>query len=92
MTVQTIGATVTTWGVVIIFLGIILLDTYAVWKNKGATDTISAHLRNWNSATGGLLALTSAALWVHLFVGLPASWTETAAIPFRQSEYDRLVH
>jgi hypothetical protein len=84
--------TVICWVIVASILGIILVDTYAIWKNRGATDTISAHLRNWNSATGGLLALTSAGLWVHLFVGLPQSWAEKEAIPFRQSAYDSIVH
>lgn len=83
--------TVICWVIVASILGIILVDTYAIWINRGATDTISAHLRNWNSATGGLLALTSAALWLHLFVGLPQSWTENEAIPFRQSSYDAIV-
>jgi sulfite exporter TauE/SafE len=92
MTVQGDGVTVISWGVVVIILGIILLDTYAIWKNRGATDTISAHLRNWNAATGGLLALSSAALWIHLFIGLPKSWSDKAAIPFRQADYDKLVH
>ena len=89
-TVQTSLVTAVSWGVVVVILGVIALDVYAIWKNRGATDTISAHLRNWNAATGGLLALSSAALWVHLFIGLPASWTEKASVPFRQAEYDRL--
>lgn len=83
--------TVICWVIVLSIIGIIFVDTYAIWKNQGATDTISAHLRNWNAATGGLLALTSGALWVHLFIGLPASWTENASIPFQQPAYESIV-
>lgn len=75
------------WAVVLLVAAVIALDVWAIVQKKGATDTISAHLRNWNANTGGVLALLSAALWIHLFVRLPFTWSEASARPMVASSY-----
>lgn len=64
-------------------IAVIVMDSYALYHNQGATKTISAQLRNWNAESGGLIALSSLGLWIHLFVKLPYFWTEEAANDLR---------
>jgi hypothetical protein len=80
------------WAVALLVSAVIVLDVWAIVQKKGATDTISAHLRNWNANTGGVLALLSAALWIHLFVRLPFTWSEAAARPMVASSYASTTH
>jgi|GEM_PF-6935658 len=76
--------------VVIITVGVVIMDTYAIYNNQGSTKTISDQLRYWNAETGGLLALGSLGLWIHLFVKLPYFWTEEAASGIRNKTIKRL--
>lgn len=78
---------VVSWMLGLLVVSVVVLDVWAIINNKGATDTISAHLRNWNANTGGVLALVSLALWIHLFVRLPFTWTEASARPLVASSY-----
>lgn len=42
--------------------------------NQESGDTVSEVVRSANRASGGLVSLLSAALWIHFFVTLPESW------------------
>jgi len=76
--------------IVIVTVAVIIMDSYAIYNNQAATGTISDQLRYWNAETGGLLALTSLGLWIHLFVKLPYFWTEKAARDLRSRNVERL--
>ncbi len=84
---QRVWINVVAWSVVLLVSSVIAVDVWAIVAKRGATDTISAHLRNWNANTGGVLALFSAALWIHLFVRLPFTWTEAAGRPMVAESY-----
>lgn len=76
--------------VIVITVGVIILDTYAIYHNQASSGTISDKIRYWNAETGGLLALGSLGLWIHLFVKLPYFWTEKAARDIRTGNKRRL--
>jgi hypothetical protein len=84
---QNVAVNVVSWSIIALLASVIALDAWAIVRKQGATDTISAHLRNWNAATGGVISLFTAALWIHLFARLPRSWTEAAAHPFGAASY-----
>ena len=84
---QKVLVNVVAWSVVLMIGAIVALDIWAIVRKQGATDTISAHIRNWNAGTGGVLALFSAALWIHLCARLPFTWTESASKPFKATSY-----
>lgn len=60
---------------------VVLVLVVAVEVRGIATDgpTISGISRIWNAKTGGLLALTLAAVYIHMFVPLPRMWTDARA-------------
>jgi hypothetical protein len=57
----------------------LLWDAYLV--SQTSKNTMSRVISDFNSTTGGLLALLMAALWIHWFVPLPASWVGKDFLP-----------
>jgi hypothetical protein len=55
-----------------VLLVTLLWDAYLTAKNS--RDTMSNVISTFNQNTGGLVALTVAALWVHWFLPLPRAW------------------
>ena len=60
---------------------VVLLLVIVIEIRGVVTDgpTISGISRIWNAKTGGLLALTIAAVYIHIFLPLPRFWTDPRA-------------
>ena len=63
--------TISTVAIAVLII-VLLWDAYLT--AKVSRDTISNVISTFNQSTGGLVALSIAALWIHWFLPLPKSW------------------
>jgi hypothetical protein len=54
----------------------LVLCAWEIWTMADGVpgNTVSAVIRRTNTASGGLVAVISLALWVHWFIDWPGSW------------------
>lgn len=64
----------------ITLLIVLLYDAYLTAISSN--DTLSNVISDFNSQTGGLIALAIAALWIHWFFPLPQTWL---SVPNREN-------
>lgn len=55
-----------------VLLIVLIWDAYLTARQS--RDTMSNVITTFNQATGGLVALAIASLWVHWFLPLPRAW------------------